>query len=88
MEYRLLGPVEVVGADGRALPVHGAKLQGLVTLLALDVGRVVSAARLVAALYGDPYPRVENALQQLVSKLRRVLAEGGAPGRLHTRTPG
>ena len=88
MEYRLLGPVEVVGADGRALPVHGAKLQGLVTLLALDVGRVVSSARLVAALYGDPYPRVENALQQLVSKLRRVLAEGGAPDRLHTRAPG
>ena len=60
MEYRILGPVEVVAADGRVLPVHGAKLQGLVALLALDAGRVVSSARLVDALYGEPYPRVEN----------------------------
>jgi DNA-binding SARP family transcriptional activator len=88
VEYRLLGPVEVVAADGRVLPVHGAKLQGLVALLALDAGRVVSSARLVEALYGEPYPRVENALQQLVSKLRRVLAAGGAAERLHTRAPG
>ena len=88
MDYRLLGPVEVVSATGRPLPVAGAKLQGLVVLLALDTRSTVSSARLIDALYDDPPLTVENAVQQLVSKLRRVLAEGGAPGRVVTRPPG
>ncbi len=88
MDYRLLGPVEVVSATGAPLPVAGAKLQGLVVLLALDPRSTVSSARLIDALYDDPPPTVENAVQQLVSKLRRVLAEGGAPGRVVTRPPG
>ena len=88
MDYRLLGPVEVVSATGEPLPVAGAKLQGLVVLLALDPRSTVSSARLIDALYDDPPPTVENAVQQLVSKLRRVLAEGGAPGRVVTRPPG
>ena len=88
MDYRLLGPVEVVSATGAPLPVAGAKLQGLVVLLALDPRSTVSSARLIDALYNDPPATVENAVQQLVSKLRRVLAEGGAPGRVVTRPPG
>ena len=88
MEYRLLGPVEVVTADGRPLPLPGAKLRGLVVLLALDAGRVVSSARLIDALYDEPPRNVDNALQQLVSRLRRILAEGGAQDRVLTRAPG
>jgi predicted ATPase/DNA-binding SARP family transcriptional activator len=88
VDYRLLGPVEVVSATGAPLPVAGAKLQGLVVLLALDPRSTVSSARLIDALYNDPPATVENAVQQLVSKLRRVLAEGGAPGRVVTRPPG
>ena len=86
MEYRLLGPVEVVTADGRPLPLPGAKLRGLVVLLALGAGRVVSSTRLIDALYDEPPRNVDNALQQVVSRLRRILAEGGA--RVLTRAPG
>ena len=65
----------------------GGKLPGLLVLLALDVGRTVSATRLVDALYPDPPPTVDNALQQLVSKLRRLLGADG-PARVLTRGPG
>src|SRR4029453_8558674 len=90
MEYRLLGPAEVVTEDGRRIEVPGAKLRGVLTLLALDAGRVVSAEGLIDALWGDePPPNSANALQQLVSKLRRTLrAEGGDGDRIATRPPG
>lgn len=86
MEYRLLGPVEVVTSDGLPLPLPGAKLRGLVALLALDAGRVVSAARLIDALYDEPPRNTENALQQVVSRLRRILGDG--QDRVLTRAPG
>jgi predicted ATPase/DNA-binding SARP family transcriptional activator len=86
VEYRLLGPVEVVTSDGLPLPLPGAKLRGLVVLLALDAGRVVPAARLIDALYDEPPRNTENALQQVVSRLRRIL--GDAQDRLVTRAPG
>ena len=46
------------------------------------------SARLIDALYDEPPRNVDNALQQLVSRLRRILAEGGAPDRVLTRAPG
>ena len=88
MEYRLLGPVEVIASDDLPLPLPGAKLRGLVVLLALDAGRVVPAARLIDALYDEPPRNTENALQQVVSRLRRTLADGDAPDRVLTRAPG
>src|SRR6476620_9492675 len=46
----------------------------LLAVLALDVGRVVSAEKLVEALWGDDPPAaVRNGLQGLVSKLRRAV---------------
>jgi predicted ATPase/DNA-binding SARP family transcriptional activator len=88
VEYRLLGPLELVSGDGRSLSIHGAKLKGLVVMLALEAGHIVSSERLIDALYGEPPLRVDNALQQLVSKLRRILAEGDAANRVATRSPG
>ena len=88
MDYRLLGPVEVVAADGGRLPVHGGKALGLVALLALDAGRTVSTVRLVDGLYRNPPITVENAVQQLVSKLRRTLTDAGAPDAVLTRSGG
>jgi predicted ATPase/DNA-binding SARP family transcriptional activator len=90
MEYRLLGPAEVVTDDGRRVEIPGARLRGLLVILALDAGRVVSAERLIDDLWGDEPPqRAINALQQLVSKLRRTLRDGGADGdQVVTRPPG
>ena len=69
----LLGPLEV-RADGQRLEVAGARLRTLLILLALDAGRVVGTDRIVDGLWGDDPPaHAANALQTLVSRLRRAL---------------
>lgn len=64
----VLGTVE--GPSG----LSGVRLRGLVARLALDAGRPVSTAALVEGLWEVPPENAANALQALVSRLRRVLA--------------
>src|SRR4051794_7417943 len=74
MRIGLLGALEVFDDDGAEITVAGAKLRALLAVLALHVGRVVSAEQLVDALWGeDPPAAVRNGLQGLASKLRRAL---------------
>ncbi|RQX04175.1 BTAD domain-containing putative transcriptional regulator [Micromonospora inaquosa] len=74
MRFRILGPTQVVLADGREVPVGGLRLRALLALLLLDAGRVVSAERLIDGLYGEHPPRgAANALQSQVSRLRQAL---------------
>jgi predicted ATPase/DNA-binding SARP family transcriptional activator len=74
MRIGLLGELEVLDDQGNDVPVAGAKLRALLAVLALHVGRVVSADHLIEALWGeDPPAAVRNGLQGLVSKLRRAL---------------
>ena len=78
MHIGLLGELEVLDDEGNEVAVAGAKLRALLAVLALHVGRVVSAAHLVEALWGeDPPVAVRNGLQGLVSKLRRALGSSG-----------
>ncbi|WP_432993070.1 BTAD domain-containing putative transcriptional regulator [Dactylosporangium sp. CA-233914] len=77
MRIGLLGPLEVRAGDGSVVEVGGARLRVLVTLLALEPGRVVPAARLVDGVWGEQPPAgAGNALQSLVSRLRRALPDG------------
>jgi len=90
MEFRILGPVEAV-ADGEAVELGGGKLRTLLGLLLLEANRVVSAERLIDALWGaSPPGTATNILQVYVSQLRRALreAESGSERRLVTRRPG
>lgn len=74
VEIRLLGSLEVIDDDGNDLAVVGARLQTLLTVLALRCGEVVVDDQLVDALWGDDAPaRSANALQRQVSTLRRIL---------------
>ncbi|MDN3355003.1 BTAD domain-containing putative transcriptional regulator [Actinomadura sp. DC4] len=74
MRIGLLGPLEVADDAGRAVEVGGARLRALLILLTLDAGRVVTAERLVDGVWGDDPPSgAPNALQSLVSRLRRAL---------------
>ncbi len=74
MHIGLLGELEVFDDEGIPVAVAGAKLRALLAILALHVGRVVPAERLVEALWGDDPPvAVRNGLQGLASKLRRAL---------------
>ena len=75
MELRLLGPLGVLDDAGGVVEVRGTKPKGLLALLGLRAGEVVSAGRIVEELWGDREIRDPlNAVQVLVSKLRRALA--------------
>ncbi|MFF4593422.1 BTAD domain-containing putative transcriptional regulator [Amycolatopsis sp. NPDC001319] len=82
MRISLLGPLEVRTDDGASVEVAGARLRALLSALAADGGRVVPAGRLVDAVWGEQPPSTGNALQALVSRLRRagVVVEAAAVG--------
>jgi predicted ATPase/DNA-binding SARP family transcriptional activator len=74
LRINLLGPLEVADETGRPVEVGGARLRTLLILLALDPGRVVTAERLIDGVWGDDPPSgAPNALQSLISRLRRAL---------------
>ena len=78
MQIGLLGLLEV-RVDGAAVDVAGSRLRRLLTRLALDAGRPVSSAALVDAVWGEhPLGDQANALQSLVSRLRRSLGDAQA----------
>ena len=69
----ILGPIEVDTA-GRPMPVAGIKQQSLLAMLALATPHGVSDDHLIDELWGDEQPaNPANALQALVSQLRRLL---------------
>lgn len=71
---RVLGPLRVRTADGGSAEVRGARLQTLVAILALAAGREVARSDLLEALWDDTLPSApDNALQALISRLRRAL---------------
>ncbi len=78
----MLGPFEVRTDDGNMADVPGARLRGLLIALALEPGRVVPKATLVDWIWGENPPSdAANALQRLVSRLRKALPEGVVEGR-------
>ncbi|WP_235921253.1 BTAD domain-containing putative transcriptional regulator [Lentzea tibetensis] len=69
----LLGPTRVEADDGTPVDIGGARLRMLLARLALDPGRPVPATTLIDDLWGDQPPAdAQNALQSLVSRLRKV----------------
>ena len=73
----MLGPLEVSAGDGAPVEVSGVRLRTVLILLALEPGRVVSVRRLVDGVWGAAPPaEAANALQALVSRLRRALPDG------------
>jgi DNA-binding SARP family transcriptional activator len=84
MEFRLLGPLEVVEHDG-VLAVGGGKQRALLAVLLLHANEVVSTDRLLDDLWGSSPPATApKSIQLYVSRLRKEFGEG----RLVTRPPG
>ncbi|THV27121.1 BTAD domain-containing putative transcriptional regulator [Glycomyces paridis] len=85
MHIGILGSFEVRAEDGTSADVPGARLRALLVALALEAGRVVPRSTLVDWIWGElPPADAANALQRLVSRLRKVLpgvtVEGQAGG--------
>lgn len=84
MEFRILGPLEVVD-DGRPVSIRRGKEQALLAYLLLHANEVIPSGRLIDALWDErPPPTASKILQNAVSHLRKDLGEG----RLLTRDPG
>ena len=84
MEFRLLGPLEVIEQD-RLLALGGGRQRSLFAALLLHANEVVSTDRLIDALWDQAPPlTAAKSIQVYVSKLRKELGEG----RLVTRAPG
>jgi predicted ATPase/DNA-binding SARP family transcriptional activator len=82
VQIGILGSFEVRADDGVVADVPGARLRGLLIALALEPGRVVPKATLVDWIWGENPPAdAANALQRLVSRLRKVLPDGEVEGR-------
>jgi predicted ATPase/DNA-binding SARP family transcriptional activator len=80
VEFRVLGPLEVVGDDGGVVPLGGPRQRALLGALLLDAGRAVPTGRLVETVWELPPASAEHAVQVYVSKLRKALAATGGGG--------
>jgi DNA-binding SARP family transcriptional activator len=92
MEFRLLGPVEVV-IDDKPVVIAASRQQVALALLLLEAGHVVSVDRIVDALWGEEPPRTARSQVQItISALRRLLGECAIvtqmPGYLIKAPPG
>lgn len=77
VQIGMLGPLEIRLDDGGLIEVPGTRLRALLIALALEPGRAVPKATLVDWIWGEQPPSdAANALQALVSRLRRVLPDG------------
>ena len=77
MEFRLLGPLELVDDGGRAVELPAGKPRALLALLLLEARRIVSVARIVDALWGEAPPATAEAVVQgYASRLRKLLPDG------------
>jgi DNA-binding SARP family transcriptional activator/streptogramin lyase len=78
VEYRILGPLEVV-EDGQQVPLGTLKERLVLGVLLLHANEFVSRERLIDDLWGEaPPPTARKAVNVYVSKLRKALGQAGA----------
>ncbi|MEY9928886.1 DNA-binding SARP family transcriptional activator/predicted negative regulator of RcsB-dependent stress response [Catenulispora sp. GP43] len=85
MDFRVLGPLEIIG-EGAPIRLGGLREQAVMAMFLLQPDTIIPVERLVDAVWGDRPPATARAqIQICVSALRRLL---GDPERIRTRNPG
>lgn len=79
MEFRLLGPLEVIH-EGRSVPLKGAKQRTLLAAFLLNANRTVTVGQLAQTIWPYPPASVQSNLRTYVSALRAAFAAAGEPG--------
>jgi DNA-binding SARP family transcriptional activator/serine/threonine protein kinase len=75
VDYRVLGPVEVV-IDGESRPIGGAKQRTVLAMLVAAAGRPVGVDQLLQAVYGEDAASTYRAtLHTYISNLRRIAGD-------------
>lgn len=89
MSFRILGALAAETSDGVAVPLGSPKQRGVLAILVLHAGEIVSTDQLVEHLWGDAAPRTaEHSIQIYVSELRRILQPVTGGRAILTRSPG
>ncbi|WP_084195155.1 BTAD domain-containing putative transcriptional regulator [Streptosporangium amethystogenes] len=92
MEFRVLGPVEVIADSGAVLDIGPYQQRLVLAICVLAAPRPVGPNRMIDALWEDaPPPGALNTVQAYVSKLRRVFEPGrprGVPPKVLASRPG
>jgi DNA-binding SARP family transcriptional activator len=74
-EFRILGPLEVIGEDG-PVGLGGTKQRSLVALLLLHAGETLSTDRIVDELWSGSPPRTATtSLWNLITQVRKLLPQ-------------
>ena len=77
MEYRILGPLEVVH-EGEPVPLGRLKERLVLAVLLLHANEFVSRERLIDELWGEsPPPTARKAVNVYISQLRKALTRKG-----------
>ena len=92
MEFRVLGPLEILDDSGGVVHLRAAKERSLFLSLLLRANEVVSSERLIDDIWGEQRPEsAANVIQTYISHLRRLL-QPGRPSTNHelivTQPPG
>jgi peptide/nickel transport system substrate-binding protein len=76
MDYRILGPLEVLSGD-RELELGGEKQRSLLAILLLHANEPVPVDTLLDGVWGEQLPpTAHKTLQGYISRLRKTLANG------------
>jgi DNA-binding SARP family transcriptional activator/tetratricopeptide (TPR) repeat protein len=87
--FGILGPLQVLDAQGRQVSPGGPRSRQLLALLLLNPHRPLSSEFLVTAMWGEsPSEGAVTTLRTHVAAVRRVLAASGADGTLVNRPGG
>ena len=85
LEFRILGPLEVIGDQG-LIRLAGPRQRATLAILLLNANRVVAVEQLADELYaGAPPVTAVTQVQRQISELRRLL---GSASVIETRPPG
>ncbi|WP_019070823.1 BTAD domain-containing putative transcriptional regulator [Streptomyces hokutonensis] len=87
MRFKILGPLEISGIEGR-VPLGGLNQRAVLGYLLLNANKVVATSSIIRAVWGhDAPPTCRKMVQNAVSGLRRILADAPEVS-LQTRSPG
>jgi len=88
VEFRILGPLEVV-AGAKRLDLGGTRQQIVISALLLGANRVVTMDRLLESIYGEDLPPTARSQAQIsISSLRRLFTRQGCPSVISTHARG
>src|SRR4051794_39602722 len=96
MQFKILGPMEIVTDDQRVIPLNASKMAQILALLLVRRHEIVSANTIVEELWGDRPPRsAMTTLQTYIYHARQMFSREGVVSRrahkdglLITRSPG